>query len=70
MDDLRVRLSYRRSERLGVNLDLRYERFEAEDWALEGVAPDSIPVVLSLGAEPYDYDIFVVGIGFTYRIGE
>lgn len=69
LDNLRVRLSYRRSERLTVNLDLRYERFATEDWALQGVAPDTIPAVLSLGAQPYDYDVFVLGLGFGYRIG-
>jgi len=69
LDNLRVRLSYRRSERLTVNLDLRYERFATEDWALQGVAPGTIPAVLSLGAQPYDYDVFVLGLGFRYRIG-
>ena len=32
-------------------LDIRYEQFELEDYAL--VAPDTIPTVLTLGAEPY-----------------
>jgi len=69
LDYLRFGLTYQHSERFALNLDLRYQRFEAEDWALEGVAPATIPQVLSLGAQPYDDDVFIIGIGFRYSIG-
>jgi MtrB/PioB family decaheme-associated outer membrane protein len=69
-DQLRATLSYRRSERLDINLDLRYQSFSTEDWALEGVGPATIPVVLSLGATPYDDDVFIAGISFRYRISQ
>ena len=69
LDSLRMRLSYRVSERLDLTLRMRYESFEAEDWSLEGVGPATIPVVLTLGADPYDYDVFVFGLGFRYLIG-
>ncbi|MDH4125273.1 MAG: MtrB/PioB family decaheme-associated outer membrane protein [Gammaproteobacteria bacterium] len=67
-DQLRATLSYQRSEHLEVNLELRYQSFSTEDWALQGVAPATIPVVLSLGATPYDDDVFIAGISFRYRI--
>lgn len=70
LDSLRVRLSYRVSERLELALRLRYQSFNAEDWGLEGVGPATIPVILTLGANPYDYDVFMFGLGFRYRIGE
>lgn len=69
LDSLRLRLAYRVSERLEVAMRLRYERFDAEDWGLEGVGPGTIPVVLTLGARPYDHDILLVGIGFRYLVG-
>jgi len=69
LDDLRLRLSYQRSEQLEINLNLRYQRFIAEDWALEGVGPGTIPVVLSLGAQPYSPERFVIGIGARYQFG-
>jgi len=69
LDYLRFGLAYRHSERIELNLDIRYQRFKAEDWALEGVRPATIPQVLSLGAEPYSNDVYSVGIGFRYRIG-
>ena len=69
-DQLRASLSYRRSERLDINLELRYQSFKTEDWALQGVGPATIPVVLSLGAAPYDDDVFLAGLSFRYRVGE
>lgn len=69
LDYLRFRLAYRQSERLELNLNLLYQRFEAEDWALEGVTPAAIPEVLSLGARPYDDEVFMIGFGFMYRTG-
>jgi len=70
LDYLRFGLSYRPSKRFELNLKLRYQRFEAEDWALDGVAPATIPLVLSLGAQPYDDDVLMVGIGIRYLMGQ
>jgi hypothetical protein len=70
LDSLRLQLTWRKSPRLGINAGVRYEAFTVEDWALEGVMPDTVPVLLSLGAEPYDYDVVLVGIGFTWQIGD
>ena len=64
-----MRLSYRASERLELALRLQYESFEAEDWAIEGVGPATIPVILSLGEDPYDYEVWLASIGFRYLIG-
>ena len=69
MDSLRLALSYNASDRLAIDVNARWERFEAEDWGLEGVAPDTISSVLTMGANPYDYDVWVFGIGFRYSVG-
>ena len=68
IDHLRLDLGYSRSERLGFNLNVTYQRFEQQDWALEGVAPDTIQQVLSLGAMPYDEDTLWIGLGFSYSL--
>lgn len=68
LDYLRLKLSYRRSERLEFNINLRYQSFSAEDWVLEGVGPATIPVVLTLGAQPYDDEVLIFGLGFRYRV--
>lgn len=70
LDALRITLRYQVSERLDLNLRARYERFEAEDWALQDIGPATIPTLLTMGASPYDYDVWVFGVGVTYRVGE
>jgi MtrB/PioB family decaheme-associated outer membrane protein len=70
LDSLRLKILYRWSDKLQANLFVRYESFTAEDWALQGVAPDTLPTVLALGAQPYDYEVWLIGIGFRYLIGK
>jgi MtrB/PioB family decaheme-associated outer membrane protein len=69
LEYLRVLLSYRQSDRLALTANLRYQSFLAADWALEGVEPATIPSVLALGAQPYDEDQIIIGLGFRYLIG-
>jgi len=70
LDYVRLSLAYQYSERIEFTTRLLYQSFAADDWSLQGVGPATIPTVLSLGAEPYDDDQFIVGLGFRYRIGE
>ena len=67
LDSARVEASYKFSARWAGTLDLRYERFELQDWAL--VSETTLPTVLTMGADPYDYDVYAIGIGFRYRFG-
>ena len=68
LDSLRIEASYAVSERMDLTFDLRYERFEVADWAL--VSETALPTILTLGAEPWDYDVYAAGIGIRYRFGE
>jgi len=43
------------------------ERFELSNWALVG--PDTLPTILTLGAQPYDYDLWAIGVGIRYGFG-
>jgi MtrB/PioB family decaheme-associated outer membrane protein len=67
MDSARIEAAYRWNERMHATLDLRYEKFEVDDYAL--VSPDTIPTVLTLGAQPYDYSVWALGIGIRYSFG-
>ena len=67
LDTARIKARYSWSERVDATFDLRYERFEVDDYAL--VSPNTIPTVLTLGAEPYDYKVWAVGFGLRYRFG-
>ncbi len=70
LDSLRLNVNYRKSERLGIDFSLRYESFAAMDWALDGVEPDTVATVLTLGADSYNYDVWVFGASFRYLMGE
>lgn len=58
---------YRISDRLAVRLDYYYEDFRARDFAKDGVDPDTIPNVLTLGADSPDYSNHFIGTSLTYR---
>jgi len=49
--------------------NLRYQSFSTEDWALDSVGPATVPVVLTLGAEPYDDEVWLFGLGLRYSFG-
>lgn len=68
LNSARIEATWRWTDSLDGTLDLRYEDFKVEDYAL--VSPDTIPTVLTLGATPYDYHVWAVGLGIRYRFGE
>jgi len=70
LDSLRAEMAWHWSDKLDLTLDIRYEAFETDDWQIAGVAPDTLPTILTLGASPYDYDVWAVGIGFRYYLGQ
>lgn len=76
LPDLKTRLSsvradvlYHWNKRLDLGLGLRYESFRTKDWALAGVEPVTVPTLLSMGADPYSYDVSVVALSFRYFFG-
>lgn len=58
---------WRFNERWSLNAGWRWEKFEADDWAKDGVDPATIANVLTFGADTLDYDLNVFLVGFTYR---
>ena len=55
-----------------LTLHLRYQRarYGTADWAMQSVYPDTVPTLLGMGAQPYRYDVDVVGVSFVYRLGK
>lgn len=70
MDSLSLDLNYMVSDKLDLSLIIRYEQFETKDWALDGVLVDTLPSLLTMGATSYDYDLWAVGVGVRYKIGQ
>lgn len=61
-------LEYPYNKSLSLSFNYLYEKFNADDWMLEGVEAATVPNLLSLGADPYDYDnhVFFVGVRYVF----
>lgn len=63
----RLRLEYRATEQWGLKVYLEHENYDSSDWALDGIEPDTIPNILSFGAESPDYSVTVIRAQASYR---
>jgi MtrB/PioB family decaheme-associated outer membrane protein len=61
--------TYDLTDRLGFAVTWWYERFTSEDWALEGIGPATLPTILSLGADPYNYRVNYATVSMRYSFG-
>jgi MtrB/PioB family decaheme-associated outer membrane protein len=62
-------VAYRLNDAIDLRLRVQYEDYSSSDWALQGVDPATIPTVLTLGADPYDYDVYLVSLSIRYSFG-
>jgi hypothetical protein len=54
-------------QRLSLHLAYWYERFRSRNWALDGVAPATIPNVLSLARGAPAYSLNVITLSGRYE---
>lgn len=66
---LRADFGFQLGERTDVVIGWWYEHFDSEDWALQGIGPDTVPTVLALGIDPYNYSVNYVTASLRYRFG-
>ena len=64
---VRLGLEYPYNKDLSLKFGYLFQKYRANDWALEGVSPDTVPNLLSLGAEPQDYSNHVFFVGVKYQ---
>jgi hypothetical protein len=65
----RLKVAFRATPALEIIGSLQYEHFDADDWALDGVEPATLPSVLASGADAYQYDVNLAGLSFRYSFG-
>jgi MtrB/PioB family decaheme-associated outer membrane protein len=63
---LRVTASYAFSNALSFKAGWIYEDYSSDDWAIDGIEPDTLPNLLTLGQDAYDYDVNVFMLSFKY----
>jgi MtrB/PioB family decaheme-associated outer membrane protein len=59
--------TWRQTERLSILGSLAYEHYDATDWHLDGVQPDSVQNLLAFGEQTPRYNVAVVRIALRYR---
>ena len=67
--DARVFGRYAWRPNLSFRLDVLYERYEARDWSLDGLAPDTVSNLLALGQGTQDGTVTAILLGARYTFG-
>jgi len=67
LHSLRISLNYDLSDSTTVRVGYWYEYYRSDDWALDGVQPATVSNLLSMGANPFNYDVSTVLLSFVYR---
>lgn len=68
LNQFRLELDYRYSDALSMEFKYLYEKFDSDDWGIENVDPATVPNLLALGADPWDYDAHVFYVGVRYLL--
>ena len=69
LDSLRADFSYGLTPQMDLAFTWRHERYDSDDWAYAGIDPATLPTVLALGADPYDYSVNYIGASVRYYFG-
>ena len=69
LNSLKAALTYAYSDRMDFVFGWRYEKLKSNDWAIQGIGPATLPTVLSLGIDPYNYDLNYVTATVRYSFG-
>jgi MtrB/PioB family decaheme-associated outer membrane protein len=64
---LSLNATYRLKEDLDLRVGYLYERYRSDDWTLDGVDPDTIPNVLSLGEQSPNYSVSLYSAAVRMR---
>lgn len=67
LDSLNIHASYKLKENLSLRANYWYERFRSSDWALDGIAPNTLANVILLGEDSPDYGVQFVSLSMVYR---
>ncbi len=67
LDSLRLFADYRLRSDLSLHVAWWYERYDSRDWMLDGVSPDTIAKVLSLGESSPSYNLQAVMLSARYH---
>lgn len=67
LDSLKLSASYRLQDNLTLLGNIWYERYESQDWRIDGVMPSTVSNLLVLGDQAPRYKLNVVRVAVRYR---
>jgi MtrB/PioB family decaheme-associated outer membrane protein len=67
LDSVKLYGDYHLKKDLTLHAAYWYEHYNSKDWMLDGVNPDTIPNVISLGEDSPDYNVHAVMMSVRYR---
>lgn len=69
MNSLRADFTFPFTDRLDFVFSWLHEKLDSSDWQIEGIEPNTVPTVLGLGIDPYDYSVDYIGASVRYYFG-
>jgi MtrB/PioB family decaheme-associated outer membrane protein len=67
LDAIKLYATYRLKENLSITGSYHYERYDSQDWRLDGIGPATVSNLLALGAQSPDYSLSVIRVALRYR---
>ena len=64
---LSLTATYRVKKDLDLRLGYLYDRYRSDDWTIDGIEPDTIPNVLTMGEQSPDYSVSVYSASVRVR---
>ncbi len=66
MDRFKIHATYKLKDNLSITGGWWYERYDSQDWRLDGVLPATIPNLLAFGAQAPRYNVNVLSVALRY----
>ncbi len=67
LDNVRLYLNYQTNSHWAYSINAQYEKFSSNDFALDGIAADSLDEILLLGTQAPNYDAWLISFQARYQ---
>ena len=67
LDSLKLYATYRLKDNVSLQVSYWYERYDSKNWMLDGIAPATIPNVLTFGEQAPRYNVNVLRLALRYK---
>jgi len=66
-DTAKVYATYKLRDKLSLTGSIWYERYDADDWRLDGVLPATVQTLLAFGQQAQHHDLAALQMALRYR---